>query len=97
MANTFFDKPLFVKKALHIQELASLESVVDFLNEWPEEQQGDTYQVLMKACRMAEKGVFPVQAIRENVRRFLMKAGILANFEEVPLMPDSDRPQNIGS
>jgi hypothetical protein len=97
VANTLFDKPLFVKKARYIQELASLEDVFDLLDEWPVEKQGDTYQLLLKACRLAAQGVFPVEAIRENIRRFLMKEGILANFEKVPFAPKRNNSQNIGS
>lgn len=97
MANTLFDEPLFVKKPRYIQELASLEDVFDLLEEGPAERQGDTYQVLLKACRMAAQGIFPVQAIRENVRRFLMKEGILANFEEIPWATKRSNSQNLGS
>lgn len=97
MANTLFDKPLFVKKPRYIQELASLEDVFDLLEEWPAEKRGDAYEVLSKASRLAAQGIFPVNAIRENVRRFLLKAGALANIEEILYAPRSASGQNLGS
>jgi len=97
MANTLFDNPLFVKRARYVQELGSLEDVFDLLDEWPEEKRDATYEVLAKACRMAAQGVFPLPAIRENVRRFLMKQGMLANIDEVPLVAKRTTDRNLGS
>ncbi|CDZ49532.1 DUF982 domain-containing protein [Neorhizobium galegae] len=97
MANTLFDKPLFVKTSRYVQELASLEDVFDFLDEWPIDKRGDTYEVLSKACRMAAQGIFPLPAIRENVRRFLLKERVLANIEEVPLFAGRTNDRNLGS
>ncbi|MEZ2223493.1 DUF982 domain-containing protein [Rhizobium sp. RCC_161_2] len=97
MANTLFDKPLFLKKGRYIQELASLEDVFDLLDDWPVEKQGATYEVLVRACRLAAQGVFPLPAIRENVRRFLMREGVLANIEEVPLGAKYTNDRNLGS
>jgi hypothetical protein len=93
-----FNRPLFVKNARYVQELASLEDVFDFLEEWPADKRGDTYKVLIRACRMAAQGIFPLPAIRENVRRFLIKERLLANIEEVSLlMAKRATNQNIGS
>jgi circadian clock protein KaiC len=97
MANTLFDSPLFVKKSRYVQELGSLEDVFDLLDEWPEAKRGDPYEVLLKACRMAAQGIFPLPAIRENVRRFLMKNGVLANIDEVPLIAKRMNDRNLGS
>jgi hypothetical protein len=97
MANTLFDSPLFVKKSRYVQELGSLEDVFDLLDDWPPERRDDTYDVLVKACRMAVQGVFPLPAIRENVRRFLMKQGMLANIEEMPLVAKRTNDRNLGS
>ncbi|NLR97487.1 DUF982 domain-containing protein [Rhizobium sp. P38BS-XIX] len=36
-----------------MRELASLQDVFDFLDDWPMDKRGDTYDVLIKACRMA--------------------------------------------
>jgi hypothetical protein len=98
MTGKMFDRPLFVKNARYVQELASLEDVFDFLEEWPAEKRGDTHQVLIRACRLAAQGIFPLPAIRENVRRFLIKERLLANVEEVPLlMAKTATDRNIGS
>ncbi|MDR6820795.1 circadian clock protein KaiC [Neorhizobium sp. 2083] len=97
MANTLFDNPLFVKKSRYVQELGSLEDVFDLLEDWPAEKKDGTYEVLLKACRMAAQGVFPLPAIRENVRRFLMKQGMLANIDEVPLVARRTTDHNLGS
>jgi circadian clock protein KaiC len=97
MANTLFDKPLFVKRSRYIQELGSLEDVFDLLDDWPDEKRDATYEVLEKACRMAAQGIFPLSAIRENVRRFLIKQKSLANIDEVPLLVKKTTDHNIGS
>jgi hypothetical protein len=97
MATTLFDKPLFVKRSAYIQELASLEEAFDFLEDWPEEKQCDAYHVLLKACRMAAEGIFPLTAIRENIRRFLLKERMLANIEEVPVFLTRRSERSIGS
>jgi circadian clock protein KaiC len=46
---------------------------------------------------MAAQGIFPLPAIRENVRRFLMKEHILANLEEIPLFARRTNDRNLGS
>ncbi|MDR6670175.1 DUF982 domain-containing protein [Rhizobium sp. 1399] len=97
MANTLFDAPLFLKKRHYIQELANLEDVFDFLDDWPEEERDKTYEVLEKACRMAAHGVFPLPAFRENLRRFLIKRHMLANIEEVPIVAKRSTDRNINS
>lgn len=97
MANTLFDAPLFLRKRHYIQEIASLEDVFDFFDELPEEEKDATYQVLEKACRMAAQGIFPLPAIRENLRRFLIKRHMLANIEEVPIVSKRNSDRSIGS
>jgi hypothetical protein len=87
MTSTLFDRPLFVKKDRYIEQLASLEDVLDLFEEWPMEKRGVTYDVISKACRMAAQGVFPLTSLRENIRRFLIKERILANIEEATLVP----------
>ncbi|XAZ26046.1 DUF982 domain-containing protein (plasmid) [Sinorhizobium sp. B11] len=97
MANTLFDVPLFLKKRHYIQELASLEDVFDMLDDWPEQEKDTTYEALEKACRMAAQGIFPLPAIRENLRRFLIKRHMLANVEEVPVVTKRPTDRNINS
>jgi hypothetical protein len=97
MANTLFDAPLFLKKQHYIQELASLEDVFDLIDDWPENERDDTYEVVAKACSLTAQGIFPLAALRENVRRFLLKRHMLANIEEVPLVATRSTDRNIGS
>ena len=97
MANTLFDAPLFLRRRYYIQELICLEDVFDFLDEWPEDERDTSYEVLEKACRMAAQGIFPLPAIRENLRRFLIKRNILADIDEVPIVAKRPSDRNIGS
>ncbi len=97
MANTLFDAPLFLKKRHYIQELASLEDVFDVLDDWPEHERDTSFEVIERACRMAAQGIFPLPAIRENVRRFLIKRNMLANIDEVPLVAKRSSDRNLGS
>jgi len=97
MTSTLFDRPLFVKKDRYIEQLASLEDVLDLLEEWPMEKRGVTYDVISKACRMAAQGVFPLTSLRENIRRFLIKERILANIEEATLVPMRTNDRGINS
>ena len=97
MAKTPLDAPLFLKKKHYIQELAYLEDVLDFLDKWPQDQRDTAFEVLAKACHMAAQGIFPLPAIRENLRRFLLKRHLLANIEEVPIMAERSTDRNIGS
>jgi circadian clock protein KaiC len=97
MANTLFDAPLFLKRQHYIQELASIEDVFDFLEEFPDAERDTTYEVIEKACRMAAQGIFPLPAIRENVRRFLIKRHMLANIEEIPIVAKRQNDRNLGS
>ncbi len=46
---------------------------------------------------MAYQGIFPLPAIRENVRRFLLKQGVLANLEEVPPVSRRTAERNLCS
>ncbi|MBW6424400.1 DUF982 domain-containing protein [Rhizobium sp. XQZ8] len=80
-----------------MQELGSLEDVFDLLEGWPEQKRDAAYEVLVKACRLAAQGIFPLCAIRENVRRFLIRHKSLANIDEVPLPQQFGADRNIGS
>ncbi len=97
MVQHLFDSPLFLRRRHYIQELASLEDVFDFLDDWPEGERDATYEVLEKACRLAAQGIFPLSAIRENIRRFLIKRRMLANVEEIPLVAKRPSDRNVGS
>lgn len=79
-----FDSAIYVQRKHFIDEVTSLEEVLDFLETWPEERRGLSYDTLLKACREAAAGRFPVSAVGENFRRFVKRFGMLAEAQEVP-------------
>lgn len=97
MAITLFDRPLFVQRKHFIDEIASLEDAFDLLEAWPSDQRGLPHETLIKACHEAANGRFPVAAIRYNLERFLKKAGLLAEIEDVPNFMGLTPDRNIGS
>jgi hypothetical protein len=97
MAITFFDRPLFVQRKHYVEEVASLEDAFDLLEAWPADQRGLPHETLMRAYQEAANGRFPVAAIRQNLERFLKKAGALADIEEVPNFAGLAPDRNIGS
>jgi hypothetical protein len=97
MATTLFERPLFVQRKRYVEEIASLEEAFDLLEAWPGEQRGIPHEVLMKACHEAASGRFPLGAVRLNLARFLKKANMLAEIEDVPSFAGMTRDRNIGS
>jgi hypothetical protein len=97
MAITFFDRPLFVQRKHYVEEVTSLEDAFDLLEAWPADQRGLPHETLMRACQEAANGRFPVAAIRQNLERFLKKAGALADIEDVPNFAGLAPDRNIGS
>lgn len=84
MATTPFDRPLFVQRKRYVVEIASLEDAFDLLDGWPATERGLPHDVLMNACHEAANGRFPLPALRSNLERFLRKANILAEIEDLP-------------
>ena len=97
MAPSFFDRAAYVRGRHFIEEIACLEEVFDFLDEWPEEHRDLAYHTLYGACRRAANGSFPLEAVRENFERFTKKAGLLVEIEEVPSIFALDRNRNVGN
>ncbi|APO74565.1 hypothetical protein AM571_CH01743 [Rhizobium etli 8C-3] len=77
-----FGSAVYVHRMYFIDEITSLDEVVDYLENWPEERRGLAYETLLKACHEAAAGRFPVGAVRENFRRFVKKADMLAENQE---------------
>lgn len=92
MALALFDKPLYAQRRYFAQEIAGLDDVFDFLDEWPQEKRTLAYETLFRHCQEAACGRWPISAVRENFRRFLQQNGRLAEIEDVHphLMRDSD-------
>jgi len=84
MAFETFDRPIYAQRKHFIQEIAGLDDVFDFLDEWPQNSRDIVYEVIVEACRKAASGQLPVQAVAENFRRFLKKHNMLADAKEVP-------------
>ncbi|MEX2696289.1 DUF982 domain-containing protein [Rhizobium mongolense] len=96
MAGTLFDRAVYVQRKYFIDEITSLDEVFTFLEAWPEAKRDLAYDTLLKACREAANGRFPIGAARENVRRFLKKAGMLAEIDDVPNLGQRMADRNIG-
>lgn len=97
MATTLFDRPLFVQRKHYVEEIASLEKAFDLLEAWPADRRGLAHETLMKACQKAANGQFPLAAVRDNLERFLKKAGMLAAIEDVPNFGAMRSDRNLGS
>ncbi|MGR9355163.1 DUF982 domain-containing protein [Rhizobium leguminosarum] len=78
-----FNRSICVQRMHFIDEVTNLEEVVDYLENWPEERRGLAHETLLKACREAAAGRFPLSAVGENFRRFVKKADMLAETHEV--------------
>lgn len=96
MASILFDHPIFVQRKRFIDEIASLDDTFDLLEEWPDDQRGLAYDTLLRACREAAAGRFPANAVAENLSRFLKKAGVLAEVEDVPNFARVTSNRSIG-
>ncbi len=96
MTRDMFDRPLFVKKKHFIQEIGCLDDIFDFLEEWPEEKRGVAHDTMLRACRDAAVGKFPLDAVRDNFERFLRKNDMLASIEDIPFLSQGANDRNIG-
>ncbi|OEC96192.1 DUF982 domain-containing protein [Rhizobium sp. YK2] len=96
MTSHVFDRPLFVRGKHFIQEICCLDDIVDFLEEWPEEKRDVAHVVMLRACRDAVVGQFPLSAVRKNFELFLKKNDMLASIEEFPFHQQSAGDRDIG-
>ena len=97
MAITLFDHPLFVQRKHYVEEIAGLEDAFDLLETWPEDQRGLSHETLIKACQQAIEGRFPLAALRSNLERFLRKAAVLVEIEDVPNFGRLGSGRSLGS
>lgn len=89
--------PVLLYRKHFIVEVTCLDEIFDFLDEWPEDKRGLAYDTLLKACRDADNGRFPLSAARENFRRFLNMSGVLVKAESAPKIAPLVGDRNIGS
>ncbi|MFK0332977.1 DUF982 domain-containing protein [Rhizobium sp. NPDC090275] len=78
MPRTMFERAIFAQLENYVRKIASVDDVLDFLNDWPQDQRDITYDVMIGACRKAITGNLPDSAVAENFRRFLKRHGSLA-------------------
>lgn len=73
-----FSSPIFVKHTTYIvQEIASLADAVDFLNDWPEDQNDLVHQTALRACHDVYHGHKSVSAAHRAFLDFAESNGIL--------------------
>jgi hypothetical protein len=95
MAINLFDRPLFIQRKHYMEEIASLDDAFDLLESWPLDQRGLAHETLLRACREAASGRFPLPALRSNLERFLRKARVLAAIEDVPNFANIAPDRNV--
>jgi hypothetical protein len=91
-----FDKPVYAQRRYFVQEITGLDDVFDFLDEWPQEKRNLAYETLVRYCREAGSGHWPIDAVRENFRVFLKQNDKLAELEDVPAHLRRDMGAKIG-
>ncbi|MBX3582893.1 MAG: DUF982 domain-containing protein [Rhizobiaceae bacterium] len=78
MSERTFEKPIFVKAEEGlIEEIATLDDALDFLDEWPKNRRGVVYETARRACCRAFDRDYPLSAAREAFRGFAKWARIL--------------------
>jgi hypothetical protein len=96
MQNTRFQQPIYVNRKHFIEELNDLESVLDFLEGWPESKRDLAFDTLQRVCLDAHHGRFPLEAAAENCRRFLRRLGVLLTVGDIPATSKTVTRPNIG-
>lgn len=96
MSFALFDKPIYAQRRYFVQEITGLDDVFDFLDEWPQAKRNLAYETLLRYCREAAAGHWPIDAVRENFRVFLKQIGKLADLEDVPPHLRRDSAAMIG-
>ena len=82
MNDRVFDSPVFVKGAPHfIQEIASLDGAVDFLEEWPSDRRGPIYETALRACHRAYAREVPLDVAHKAFSGFAKSVGILEQVD----------------
>lgn len=85
MDDKFFDNPIFVKHGkFTIVEVASIRDAIDFLDEWPAQQQDPLHETTMRVCISAHKGNHPLSSARDAFAKWAKAANILEDISSVP-------------
>jgi hypothetical protein len=87
-----FDVPVFVRSGEHyVQEICSLDDVLDFLEEWPRNRQGPIYETALRACHRAYSRDVPLDVARNAFIGFAKSAGIHEKVETLLPFPAISR------
>lgn len=92
-----FDRPIFVDRKYFFEEICSVEDIAEFLEGWPSDRRDLAFETLEHACHEASEGRFPAEALAENFRRFIKRAGMLAEVEDVPNFTASSSARSVGN
>ncbi|OWW00393.1 DUF982 domain-containing protein [Rhizobium sp. R693] len=85
MALDLFNAPIFAQRKHFIQEIAGLDDVFDFLDEWPDGKRDSTYETVVSIVREAACRQRPVAAAEERFRQFLKSHDQFVSVEDVPM------------
>ncbi|OWW00135.1 hypothetical protein ATY81_25420 [Rhizobium sp. R72] len=96
MALDPFSASLFAQRKYFIQEIAGLDDVFDFLDEWPANKRDVSYERIVKVMRDAACKRFPASLARESFRHFLADQGKLVRGEDVLNFFRKKSDRNIG-
>lgn len=91
-----FNQPIFLDRGRYVQEIATLEDALDFLEEWPENKRDLAYETVASACLKAYAGVFPQNAAEAAFRKFARRNGILTSGDLLPLLSRRSHGHNVG-
>lgn len=92
MNDRVFDVPLFVKSGQHlIQEIATLDDAVDFLEDWPLNRRGPIYETALRACHRAYSRDVPLDVARNAFAGFARSAGIFEKVDTLLPFPPISR------
>lgn len=85
MDDKLFDNPVFVKDGkFTVVEVASIRDAIDFLDEWPAEQQDSLHEMTMRVCISAHKGNDTLSSARDAFAKWAKAANILEDIASVP-------------
>ncbi|MCF6370949.1 DUF982 domain-containing protein [Rhizobium halophilum] len=91
-----FNEPIFIDRGRYVQEIATLEDALDFLEDWPKSKRDLAYETLASACLKAYAGVFPQEAAETAFRKFARRNDILTSGALLPLLSRRAHGHSIG-
>ena len=96
MAQMPFNKPVYVRRRFHVEEITCVDDASDFLEAWPAAHRDLTYEMAAKACREAYLGHFPAGAVEDTFTKWARRNRILCSLEEVPVFAERNLSGSLG-